>query len=654
MHSNPTTNRNLWIGLGAGVLCVALLCGYYFESILLTSLLTTFASAIGCRAFDRRLTIGWAGFCLLAYGASFAFSGNSGAEAVSAAVITACVVVIVVANGFTAISARDAVQEIRDFTDSVPPFLWRGRPDGSIDYFNRRYFEITGDDPRDAVATQNWVKHIHPDDLEEFKETWADSVRTLRDVKTLFRVRQRDGQFVWMSGRGFAVRGEDGVVRHWYGGLFDVNAEVLATLEIKRLAGELNERIRIQNNELTLSQERFRTLFEDMNIAYAEQDIRQAKLMIDNAKANGATNFARLAAENPDFIDACIAAVKVNRVNDALLHMMGYADHDELVAKPPSENAVDSRRVMQQQLEAMFYGRNHFATTATLLGKDDRKVTVAVGVNVSEDWSISLSTHIDITDQLQAREQATAAREDLARASQALTIGAVSTSLAHELNQPLLALTMAAQTAKRWLAKSPPQIEEAQVALDRVNSNAERMNLIIKNTRSRLLKGHRDPTAIDLRDLLTETSQLLETALAGRNVSLRLSIPDNAAEVFADRTELQQVFTNLIVNAADAMADMEGKRSIEILARRSPDEQSVIEVRDNGPGINEGGLEQIFQPFFTTKSGGMGMGLQISRSIVEAFGGTLLAKNNEEKGASFILTLPTSDPKETSNERSIA
>lgn len=644
----------MWTGIAVILFAAGIIASLSNGPSISNSLVLVIAIALGSRHLSKPMTIGWSVACLLMYLVSLTLDSGMAIEGLVQLAAMIAVIAILGVYRFDVIAQSEAANEFRDFADSVPQFLWRARPDGSIDYFNRRYFEITGDDPMDAVATQNWAKHIHPEDVAEFTATWAESVRTLKDVRTLFRVRQRDGEYIWMSGHGFAVRDDLGEVRHWYGSVFDVSAEIMANLEIQRLAGELSERIRLQTDELALSQERFRTLFEDRNIAYAEQDISRAKMMIDHAKANGATSFARLAAENPDFIDSCIAAVKVNRVNDALLHMMGYADHAELVAKPPSQNAVDARRVMQQQLEAMFYERHHFATTATLLGKDDRKVTVAVGVNVSEDWSLSLSTHIDITGQLQAREQAAAAREDLARASHALTVGAVSTSLAHELNQPLLALNMAAKTTKRWLAKTPPQLEEAQLALDRVSTNAERMNLIIKNTRARLLKGHRDPSMIDLRDLLTETSQLLESELANRNVSLRLAIPDNAAEVFADRTELQQVFTNLIVNAADAMTEMKDPKAIEILARRSKEDESVIEVRDNGPGIHEGVLEQIFQPFFTTKSGGMGMGLQISRSILEAFGGTLTARNNEGKGASFILTLPSKRPEHSVELTSIA
>lgn len=409
------------------------------------------------------------------------------------------------------------------------------------------------------------------------------------------------------------------------------------------LTDQLAEQGRQHAEQLARSEVRYATLFSDMNHGHAEQDISEAKRMIDEAKANGATDFQRLATEDPEFIDRCLAAIKVNRVNDALLHMMGYADHAELVAKPPTENAVDARRVMQEQLHAMFDGRHHFAATATLLGKDNRKVTVAVGVNVPNDWSVSLSTHIDITEQLRAREAIASAREDLGRASRAVAIGAVSTTLSHELNQPLLAISLDTRSAKRWLEKAPPQLEHAREALGRVSANADRMNAIITNTREKLVKGSKEFAKVDLRQLLTETSYLLEGDLAARRARLQLAFHDDVVEVFGDRIDIQQLFINLIVNAADAMATIECERIVTISSRMTAADILIVDVSDNGPGIAEENLKLVFEPFFSTKSGGMGIGLQICRSIVEAFQGTITARNNHGRGATFSITFPATE-----------
>jgi len=598
---------------------------------------------LGSSRSARRGSIGWAILCCLGLFASLIYPKP--AEATFdwlATILTAGIIVALMLDRLRSIETAKVAADFSEFVDLVPQFLWRARPDGQVDYFNRKYFDITGADPIEAVIKQDWHKHIHPDDLPEFQRTWNYALENSDEVRTLFRVRHHSGDYVWLSGHGIASRDQNGNVNHWYGGLFDVTAHISATHEIQRLASELDEQVRHQSYALTRSNERFQALFEDMNIAYAEQDIRQAKSMIDHAKASGATSFSTLIEDDPGFLDACIATIKTRQVNDALLQMMGYEDCAEHAANLPFQDASDTRRVFRQQLEAMFDERHHFATTATLVGKGGRKIAVAVGINASEDWSVSFSTHIDITSEQRARELAAAARDNLARASRALTVGAVSTSLAHELNQPLLAVNMAAKTAKRWLSKSPPQMEDANLAIDRVTSNTERMNFIIQKTRDRLVKGHREPASVDLRELLGETNELLDAELAGNNINLRLNIEDDAAAVFADRIDLQQVFTNLIINAADAMSDLRGRKSIQITARRIADE-SVIEVQDNGPGIDSEALQHIFQPFFSTKSGGMGVGLQISRAIVEGYGGTLVAKNNELGGASFYVALPVVD-----------
>lgn len=419
---------------------------------------------------------------------------------------------------------------------------------------------------------------------------------------------------------------------------------IASVMAYKQIVGELKTELDVQRlayaEDLGRSEARYKTLFSDMNHAHAEQDISEAKRMLEEVKARGVTDFTRLATDDPEFIDRCLAAIKVNRVNDALLHMMGYADHAELLAKPPTENAVDSRRVMQEQLQAMFEGRHHFNATATLLGKNNKKVTVAVGVNTADDWSVSLSTHIDITEQLQARQAITSAREDLARASRAVAVGAVSTTLAHELNQPLVAVKLSAQTAKRWLVKSPPHVDDALRVVEQINLNADRMDAIIKNTRERLVKGIGNPEKVDLRHLLTEASQVIEGDLAARLARLQLTLADEASEIHGDRVEIQQLFINLIINAADAMMATPNERIVQIRSQRGNANELVIEVRDNGPGIPEDDLTRIFEPFFSTKKGGMGMGLQICRSIVEGAGGTLHAQNNDDCGATFVITLP--------------
>nr|WP_246450439.1 ATP-binding protein [Rhizobium wenxiniae] len=288
----------------------------------------------------------------------------------------------------------------------------------------------------------------------------------------------------------------------------------------------------------------------------------------------------------------------------------------------------------------MFDGRHHFASTATLIGKDNRKVTVAVGVNVPDDWSVSLSTHIDITEQLRDREAILSAREDLARASRALAVGAISTTLSHELNQPLLAIGLGTKSAERWLERTPPRLEEVARSLEGIRLNADRMSAIIRNTRDKLVKGAKELSRVDLRQLLTETSYVLEGDLAARRSRMQLSLDDDAIEVMADRTDIQQVFINLITNAADAMAQVECERIVTIASHRSTEQRLTIEVSDNGPGISDENLKLVFQPFFSTKSGGMGMGLQICRSIIESFGGTLNVRNNQGRGATFIISLP--------------
>lgn len=414
--------------------------------------------------------------------------------------------------------------------------------------------------------------------------------------------------------------------------------------ELKLATATLEERVLERTKELARSESRFRTLFQDMNIAYAEQDIRAAKAILDEAKAAGAKDFRTLAAEHPEIIDRCIASITVTTVNDALLAMMGYDDHDDLVRKPPTENAENARKVMTQQLEAMFEGRRHFTTATVLVGKNGRRVPVAIGVNVPADWSASLSTHIDITEQQRAHEIILSARDDLARANRAVTVGALSTSLAHELNQPILAIGLDAETSKRWLSRSPPEIDEALLAIGRVAQSAARVKAIMRRTREKLVKGSRMLEEVDVAELASETATLLERDLRNRRATLQIEPSNERLVVSADRVEIQQVLINLIVNAADAMLATDGERLVRVTMARVSGNAVAVTVEDHGPGVPEDRLNVIFEPFFSTKPGGMGMGLQICQSIITDFGGKLTVINRATGGASFSFTVPEVRP----------
>ncbi|MDO8479058.1 MAG: ATP-binding protein [Candidatus Rokubacteria bacterium] len=242
----------------------------------------------------------------------------------------------------------------------------------------------------------------------------------------------------------------------------------------------------------------------------------------------------------------------------------------------------------------------------------------------------------------QSELEAQGLRNELAHAGRVATIGELTTSLAHELNQPLTAILSNAQAGQRALETAPVNLEEVGEILKDIVEDDKRAGDVIRRLRSLLTKGDPQMKALDLNEALDEVARLVSADSDVRGVSIRLELADGLPPVLGDRVQLQQVALNLVLNGMDAMRESGTPDRVLVLRTARADAKTVrVEVRDAGTGINEGDMGKIFQTFFTTKPGGMGMGLAITRSIVDVHGGHLEAHNNPDGGATFSFTLPT-------------
>jgi signal transduction histidine kinase len=234
-------------------------------------------------------------------------------------------------------------------------------------------------------------------------------------------------------------------------------------------------------------------------------------------------------------------------------------------------------------------------------------------------------------------------RGDLAHVGRVSTIGELTASLAHELTQPLTAILSNAQAALRHLASDPGSLEELHAILEDIVADDKRAGEVIHRLRGLLKKGDREFAVLDLNEMVGEVARLVTADAVLRNVSLALDMTHELPPVRGDRVQLQQVVLNLILNGLDAIRES-GRADRSLLVRTSKDDAATVRVavRDSGVGIDPADLERVFQPFYSTKAEGMGMGLSISRSIVEAHGGRLEAANNPDGGATFSFTLPVS------------
>jgi signal transduction histidine kinase len=235
-------------------------------------------------------------------------------------------------------------------------------------------------------------------------------------------------------------------------------------------------------------------------------------------------------------------------------------------------------------------------------------------------------------------------REDLTHVGRVSTIGELTASLAHELNQPLTAILSNAQAGQRLLESNAVDLEEVREILADIVEDDKRAGAVIYRLHGLLKKGSLEFTELDVNEMVGEVARLVSGDADLRNVSLRLELAPRLPRVRGDRVQLQQVVLNLVLNGLEAIRESAtGDRTLILLTAKESSAAIRVAVRDSGVGIDEAGLDHIFQPFYTTKSAGLGMGLAIARSIVEAHGGRLEAQNNAEGGATFSFTLPVSE-----------
>jgi NO-binding membrane sensor protein with MHYT domain len=253
---------------------------------------------------------------------------------------------------------------------------------------------------------------------------------------------------------------------------------------------------------------------------------------------------------------------------------------------------------------------------------------------------LAFASIASLSEQKRAEEALRQAQADLARVNRLTTMGALTASIAHEVNQPIAAAATNADACMRWLSRDPPNLEEARAAAMRIAKDVTRAVEIINRIRLLFKKGATQRELLDVNDVVREMIVLLRGEMAQHSVSVRTELAADLPPVMGDRVQLQQVMMNLMSNGIDAMKDVEGPRELAIKSQRAENAHLMVSVSDTGVGLPPQQTDQIFTAFVSTKLHGTGMGLSISRSIVESHSGRLWAADNSPRGASFHLTLP--------------
>jgi PAS domain S-box-containing protein len=355
--------------------------------------------------------------------------------------------------------------------------------------------------------------------------------------------------------------------------------------------------------------------------------------------------FRTVFAASPVGIAASDENRRLLKANPALQRMLGYSEDELRALGWVGLTHEDDRAASWEWVTSVLAGQRPPALEKRYVRKDGEILWAAVDasfVPATETAPAFMATIIaDITDRVRAEEALQRSQSELARVSRITTMGQLAASIAHEINQPLTAIIASGNACERWLANGE-NLARARQSLARMIGEADRASEVIKRMRSLTGNAASERVELDINAVVREVLALARNELQAKRVRVQLNLNGDIAPARADRVQLQQVLLNLIVNAIDAMAGVTGRARVLAIATRCDASAGVlVTVQDSGVGLAPDGAEYIFQPFFTSKPGGTGMGLSISTTIIEAHGGRLWASPAPEHGAVFHFTLPS-------------
>ncbi|MDB5469865.1 MAG: sensor histidine kinase [Caulobacter sp.] len=392
---------------------------------------------------------------------------------------------------------------------------------------------------------------------------------------------------------------------------------------------------------LKRSEHRYRNIFQAMSVAFWELDFFPVGDMLRGLRKQGVTDFAAHFRAHPEFVRAMMDATRIIDANDRTVALHGPGDKAALMAAGLGAYwPAASSHVYAEAVIAAVTGAPHYVTETrvqTLHGVEFDALFTAVFPPDTMNKGTLLIGVVDITERKRAEALLAQVQAEFAHAARISMLGELTASIAHEINQPLAAIAASAAAGQRWLDREEPDLEEVKTLVARIARDADRAARTIGRVRDMAMRRAPEPSPLSLNGLVEEAMVFLRHEIQSHEVTLTLDLARGLPPVMADRTQLQQVVVNLAVNALQAM----GQGGRLVLATDLTDHGIRLTVSDTGPGIAPDDLGKLFASFYTTKDGGMGMGLPICQTIVESYGGTIKAANGET-GAVFTVTLPTS------------
>lgn len=556
-------------------------------------------------------------FTLVAYVASHGI-GHVGAPSIRALVSVAAIAITAVLSLENRATTERLTATAR-LIDISHDMIFMRDPAGTITFWNRAAEQAYGWSAEEAVGenADALLSTRYPMPRPEVEKTLAETGRW----EGTLRHRTRTGAEIVVESRWAPRTDRMGQVI----GVLETNTDV--TGRHAALAA------------LVQSERRYRRMFEGSRVGVVEEDWSAVRADFDRLGLRDAEGLAAALAADPELLPRTRRNARIVRVNPAFRAMIGIGEEtrasvdDILTGDDTSFVAV---------LGAFLRGERFLEGETEVARCDGGRVPVMFGINFpgpgETDGDVFVFV-VDLTERRQAQDALLAAQADLAHAARVATLGELSASIAHEVNQPLMAVVTNGEAALRWLRRPEPDLGEVEAGLARIVGEGRRASEIVARIRGFLRKAPESRATLAPAELVEEALRLVAREIARAEIQVETRVAAGLPPVRGDRVALQQVLVNLALNAAQAMAGTPGPRRLAIRVAPAP-EGVEIAVADSGPGIAPEDLERLFTPFFTTKTAGMGMGLAICRSTAESHGGKLVAESAPGRGATFRLILP--------------
>jgi len=482
-------------------------------------------------------------------------------------------------------------KELRFTIDTIPAFVFSNLTDGFTDFLNKRWLDYTGLSLTEAQGS-GWQAAYHPEDLARVVKTRSENIAAGTPYEHEARIRGADGAYRWFLNRSAPLLDERGSIVKWYGTNTDI---------------------------------------EDRK--QVEDALRRSEAYLSEAQKLSQTGS----------FGWDVPSGKIRWSDEAYRIFDYYRTIEPSIALVLERTHPDDRASLQRLLKRVCSDRQNWSVEHRLLMPDGSVKHIHVVAHATSEAANGLEyvgALMDVTDAKHAEEALHQAQAELAHVTRVTTLGELTASIAHEVNQPLAAVVTNGEACLRWLGNEPPDLEEARGAVARIIRDGNRASDVVRRLRALTKKTDPQKTPLDINDVVHDVVALVQREVLSHRVRLRFNLDADLPPVFGDRVQLQQVIINLMMNGIEAMVGVtERPRELLIRSRRHEGGHVLVAVQDSGIGINSEHLDRLFTAFFTTKTDGMGMGLSICRSIVEAHGGEMWVSPNDGPGATFQFTI---------------